>query len=484
MRRKSLVYTFLTLVVAGAAWYISHLRAPETDIGTAPLYPGLSARVNDVTRAEVASRSNKVALVRDGDTWVIEDLDGYPARFEDVKRAILSVAELKIIEPKTKLPEMYPHIGVEDIAAENSASTSVVFKDAAGQTLASLIVGKQRAATSGPIKAARYVRKNGEPQAYLVEGDLNISADPISWTTRELLSIAATRIREISIEHPGKPTVTMRREKPEDIDLLLQDIPDGFKTKSAATVTSLATALEALRFDHVRAKSAVQWPADSTVTTLRGIDGLLATVRTATAGDRTYSEFVFAFDSSAVSTNAAAAAQTNPASPPTIPLPGSEDAPSKEPPKVSVAEEVEALNGRVQGWVYVLPDYKQSMLTRTLDDLIAKKEDKKPPPAPLPPSDPLKVESFDKDGKPLLPDATPAPEAGLPMPPVNSDTAAESAAPQAPSIDAGAPAEAASSDPDNTPGGEPAIPTEESAVNPAPDDTSAPAPAGPSTATP
>jgi len=417
MKSKSLIAVAATLLVAGAAWYVSHLRAPETDVGTPPLFPDLVSKVNDVKRVEIDSRTNRAVLVGDGTTWEIENRDGYPARFEDVKRTILALGELRIIEPKTRLPEMYTHIGVEDVAAEDSKSTQVTLKDAAGGTIASLIVGKERAASSGPIKAARYVRKAGEEQSYLVEGELTLQADPLAWTDRSLLSVPAARIREVVIERPGKDPVRMSRQKATDIDLSLDGVPSGYKVRSTATVTSLASALEELRFDDVRAGGNVAFPADAIVTTLKGFDGLIARVRTATIDGKTYSQFAFEFDPAAVTADAAEIAKQPEA--PEPPLPGSENeakgGAEAAKPVQSVAEEVKGLNERVQNWVFVLPDFKQAMLTKTMDDLVAKVELEKPAEPVAPPPDPLTVERFDEQGR-LIPPPAPTAPAAAPMP--------------------------------------------------------------------
>jgi hypothetical protein len=421
MKSKSLIAIAGTALVAGAAWYISHVRAPETDVGTPPLFPDLVTRVNDVKRVEIDSRSNKTVLVGDGAAWRIENRDGYPARFEDVKRTILALGELKIIEPKTKLPEMYTHIGVEDVAADGSNSMQVTLKDASGQSIAALIVGKERASTSGPIKAARYVRKAGEAQSYLVEGELTLSADALSWTDRSLLSVPAARIREVLIEHPGKDPVRISRQKAADIDLTLDGVPTGHKVRSTATVTSLASALEELRFDDVRASTSVAFPADAVVTTLKGFDGLVARVRTATVDGKTYSQLAFDFDPAAVTADAGEIAK--PAEVPELPVADGEDKPEpkteEDKPAQSVADEVKALNERVQNWVFVLPDYKQAMLSKTLDDLVAKIELAKPAEPVAPPPDPLTVEHFDEQGRPIPPPAgaPPAPGSMPVMPP-------------------------------------------------------------------
>ena len=390
MNKKSTLFVLITLAVAVAAVYISHSRAPETEVGTPQLFPALAGEVNDVVQVEVKSRLNNVDLMKDGDGWVIANRDKYPASFEQVKGAILDLSDMKIIEAKTSKPELYSRLDVQDVDADKSGSTQVTLKDRTGKVLASLIIGKSREGHPSPLGALRYVRRAGEAQSYLVAGELNVNADPLSWTNREIADISGSRIRSVRLEQPGQTPVEIDRDQPSDVNFNLKDVPDGYQPKSTAMLTSLSTALEQLRFNDVRAKAALKWPDDSDVATLRGFDGLVATIRTATIDGRQYSTLAFSFDPAGVekaapNDKAKAADQGNDK--------------DKKDEKKPVPEEVKALNAKLGNWAYVLPDFKLKMLTTTRDSLLTKKQAPKPPVAePPPPKDPLKVEHFDKNG--------------------------------------------------------------------------------------
>ena len=404
MNKKSTWFVLITLAVAIAAVYISHSRAPETEVGTPPLFPALAGQVNDVVQVEVKSRLNNVTLMKDGDGWVIASRDKYPASFEQVKGAILDLSDMKIIEAKTSKPELYSRLDVQDVDADKSSSTQVTLKDKTGKVLASLIIGKVREGHPSPLGALRYVRRTGEAQSYLVAGDLNVNADPLSWTSREIADISGSRIRSVRLEQPGQPPVEIDRDKPSDMNFTLKDMPDGFQPKSTAILTSLSTILEQLHFDDVRAKTALKWPDDADVATLRGFDGLVATIRTAAIDGRQYSTLAFSFDPAGVE-KAAPGDKANAAD-------QGDDKDKKDEAK-PVPEEVKALNAKLGNWAYVLPDFKLKMLTSSKDSLLTKKQAPKPPVAePPPPKDPLKVEHFDEDGH-LIPNP-PAPGATAP----------------------------------------------------------------------
>ena len=81
------------------------------------------------------------------------------------------------------------------------------------------------------------MRRPDELQAWLVRGQVEISADPVEWMERELLNIAPERIREITIEKAGDKPVRVFKKEPNDKDFMLADLPKGAKLKSQLTST-------------------------------------------------------------------------------------------------------------------------------------------------------------------------------------------------------------------------------------------------------
>jgi hypothetical protein len=248
-----------------------------------------------VARIEVKSKDQKTTVRKDGERWVIDDRGGYPALFDKVKATVVAVADLEVLEPKTTNKELYPRLGVEGIDAEPSSSVLVSLADGQSKPLAALLVGKPR--SGGPL--GTYVRRPDEPQAWLVRGQVEVSADPVEWMERDLLNIAPERIREITIEKAGDKPVRVFKKEPKDKDFVLADLPKGAKLKSQLTLNGLANALEQLRLDDVKKRAGFELPKERTVTTLRGFDGLVAVVQSAVIDDKTHAVFEFSHDAAA-----------------------------------------------------------------------------------------------------------------------------------------------------------------------------------------
>jgi hypothetical protein len=369
-----------TVLAVAAAVFVSKQRAPESELAQSALFPGLAEHINDVARIEVKSKDQKTTVRKDGERWVIEDRGGYPALFDKVKATVVAVADLDVLEPKTTNKELYPRLGVEGIDAEPSSSVLVSLADGQSKPLAALLVGKPR--SGGPL--GTYVRRPDEPQAWLVRGQVEVSADPVEWMERELLNIAPERIREITIEKAGDKPVRVFKKEPKDKDFVLADLPKGAKLKSQLTLNGLANALEQLRLDDVKKRAGFELPKERTVTTLRGFDGLVAVVQSAVIDDKTHAVFEFSHDAAAAvepekkpappdQAPAAAGAEKSAGAPqaPTAPPPDApkSDVPAPEPAKPSVADEVATLNAKVAEWVYLLPSYKAKLLAEGLSDL-------------------------------------------------------------------------------------------------------------------
>lgn len=383
-RRSITAFSLVTAIMIAAAWYATVEQAPQTEVESPYFLPALQSRVNDVARIEITSGAARTVIEKRGAGWVVANRGGFAADFEKVKRAVVSIADLRRLEPKTANRVMYARIGVEDVDAKGSTSRQVSFFDPKGTAIAAIVLGntrgnKPRPGLEGqPFIAALYAREAGTAQSWLVAGDVSVSARPSDWMDRFVADISGQRVSEVRIEAPGKTTVVLKRASREATDLELQDIPADSVPRSQAVLNSLGTALAELRFDDVDAAPATEFPVQSTtIATLRTFDGLVATVHLVTTpGAATRARFEFAYDAAGATADAPAAAAT----------PASDDAEAQKPKRKPVGEEAQELAQRVRGWVYTLPEFKVSMLTRRFEDLIAKRDAQPAPQSPPAPA--------------------------------------------------------------------------------------------------
>ncbi|MGH8658221.1 MAG: DUF4340 domain-containing protein, partial [Gammaproteobacteria bacterium] len=298
-KTRFIVFSLITAALIGVAWMVSHKRVPQTELSKNALFPGLAERINDTSRIEIRTQDEDTTLVKRDDKWVLEERHGYPALFTRVQELAFALTELNIIEPKTKDKARYAQLGVEDIGAKGADSTSITLKEKQGRTLASLIVGKERIAKGGNVRS-RYVRPSGGEQAFLVEGNLDVSASAADWMEKDLVDISSERIQSVSIVHPGGETVSLRRKSATEPNFTLAGIKPGHKLRSQVTLNSIASSLEALSVQDVGSQKALKWPQKEIVTTFHTFDGLVAKATSAKVGDKSYTQLAFSFDPSLV----------------------------------------------------------------------------------------------------------------------------------------------------------------------------------------
>ena len=373
MKTRNFGMLALALVIGVGAWQVTQRKAPTTEVEAASLYPGLFDRVNEATRLGVSSNDGTVTIVRSGDTWQLEEFDGYPVDVAKVKQALLQLAALEILETKTSKPEKYAQIGVEDRSAPSAASKAVTVVGGDGKPLVDLLLGKEREARA--VNApGHYVRRAGEATAYLVEGELEVPGKALDWIDTAVVDLPVDRVRQVSIRPAAGDPIVVGKPRPEVQLYDLVNLPAGREVRAKATVSSMGGLLLDARLERVGKAARVQGATPSATATVETFDGLTAIVRRFDLDGTPWLTFEFAHtpDKAIEPPPAAApAADTRPAEG-AAPTP----APLKKPEEV--AKEVAELNARVQGWAYVLPDYKSRLLDKRLEDLIKKSEPKKP----------------------------------------------------------------------------------------------------------
>ena len=374
--RNLLILAFITVVILVAASISSQNRAPQTVVSLSPLFPELKNQINSATQLSVESAEGTININKQDDKWLITEAGNYLARFDKIKQTVLALADLKQVSQKTSTPSLFSELDVADIHAENSKARLLTLKDASGNVLASLIVGRD--AGSGA-----YVRKPQTNETWQTSGKLDISSDVVAWVEQNLLDIADDRIFDTRLDHPDGKVVSITRAKGEK-DFTVLDVPKDKQTKSGYFVNQIGTILSNLTIENVKARQGFTFPDTAIKTTIRTYDGLVATIVTANVDGANVISLDFNVDE-ALLTAAAAAPVTpeQPAAKEAIVI--GEPAKDAAPQPIDVRKEVADLNSRVGSWVYTITSAKYGLLVKEPIDVIqdkpvepAKTKEKKP----------------------------------------------------------------------------------------------------------
>jgi hypothetical protein len=368
----------VTLVVMIAAAFFAIEREDAIPGRGQLVFPDLRPRINDVREVVVAINAHTTSITHAGDIWTVKEKFGYRAGMDRVRRTILGLAELTIVEPKTKNPERYGKLGLMGLGAEGSTSTLISLKDADGNALAELIVGNRRIAKGDSSRDELYIRKPEDPQTWLAIGQLDVETSPDEWIDKQIFNIEDRRIREVRIIHPRGEVVTLRKDTQEDADFKVVPLPANAKITSPFTVNNVADTIAHLTFDDVQPATEAKLPSRGGVRAiLETFDGLRVNVRIITRGGKTYATASAEFDQALVQTVAEEA-----------PSEGAEDdgktgqevreedegqtqSAALEKPIEAVQREAEVLNEQLTGWVYIIPKFRADSIAKHQRDLIS-----------------------------------------------------------------------------------------------------------------
>jgi Domain of unknown function (DUF4340) len=333
-RRVSLLFAIGIVVIALAVWVSSRNPTAEDSMAGAAVLPGLEGSLNDVSRIRITQAGNtQTTLERRASDWVVAER-GYRADSGKLRKLLLDLGSLKVIERKTRIAGNYPLLGVQDVTSPKATGARLDI-DAAGKSW-SLIVGRS---TDGN---GCYVRVVDSPQSLLARPRVEVGADPKHWLDPAILDIGQDRVREI-LEQPAHGSgFTAAREKKTQADFTVHGIPRGRELTGADAADSMAGALASLSLTDVRKAAAPPPGSELAHAVFKTFDGLEIEVSGYKQDKDDYID---------VSAKAAGP---------------------------SADAEARQINARVQGWDYEIPDYRYTQIFQPIDGLLKPLPVKKP----------------------------------------------------------------------------------------------------------
>lgn len=293
--------------------------------------PALAGKLDEVASVEVKRAGLDLTFVRDGENWLVAQKGDYPADAGKVRRVVLGLADMTLVEPKTDKPGLYSRLEVDDPG--KGKSTLITIKDKSGADIARLIVGKHAYDRLGEGNDGVYVRKPDDPQSWLARGSLDFADDMPNWLARRIVDIPDSKVAKVVLTQPDGAALTLSRAKP-DAKFAIENPPKDAKYKNDTALGEPAMALETLDLEDVLPSAKLPVPNKGfTTAAYTTFDGLIIDVT------------LFQHDNKNWLTVAAS---------------GSGKA----------AAQAKNIDSRVGRWVYEIPSYKAKMMETKLADLL------------------------------------------------------------------------------------------------------------------
>ena len=331
-RRVLLLLGAGVLIIAFAIWLSSKRHLDRATLAGDLVLPGLENALNTVTEVRLTKGDQTHTTLKKGASdWIVAERD-YPADSGKVRKFLLDLGALNVVEEKTHTPANYPQLGVEDTTSPQATGTRAAVVTPA--KVYEIIIGKPSSAKSG------YVRVATTQQALLAAPSVTVDGDPKRWLDHTLVDVKQERVKEIEEKPSEGPGYTASREKKEQTDFTVSNIPKGRELTSPVAADSIAGSLGGLTLDDVRkAGSAGQAKVSHAI--FRTFDGLELDV--AGRKDDTHDLITITARSTAKET----------------------------------ADEAQKLTAQLQGWEYEIPSYKYDVIFPSMDSLLKPVETKK-----------------------------------------------------------------------------------------------------------
>jgi len=328
-RRMALLLLFAVALLGVAVWLASRRHLERATLAGDLVLPGFEQHLNELTQVKLSKVYGTHATLRKDSTgWSVAERE-WSADASKVRKLLLDLGALNVVEEKTRLAANYPQLGVEDVTSPKATGTLIELVSPARSW--TLIVGKSSSGKSG------YVRLAGAAQSLLAAPLLIVDAEPKSWLERTLLDLGVDRVRQVEERPASGAAFSATREKKEQSEFAVTPLPKGRELTGPAAAQPIAAALGTLTLDDVSKPGA---PADTARSRAiyRTFDGLEVEV----AGHKDGTRSLIAISARSTTQDAAAEAQK--------------------------------LTARLGGWEFEIPDYKYQGIFTPLEELL-----KKPP---------------------------------------------------------------------------------------------------------
>lgn len=331
MDRRTLLILLGVVLALAAIWFLT----PEetSSIDNRLLFPGLSDELNAIegVTVSVGGGQRVVTLERGTDQWTVAERSGYPADVARIRKNLIALGNATILENKTSNPEFHERLGIEDLDRPDAKGYLLEIHRAGpdGDDSIGLIVGN-----AGARGNTAYVRRPGEDQGLMISADFDLSKEAADWLASDLMDIASTDIKSITISHADGEVVRVEKLSQTDPDFSLLNIPEGRELSYASIANPVAGLLTKLTMDEVLpAESIDETTEPSASVRFETFDGLIVVATAYATDDGTWVGFTATADESR-------------------------------------AAEASELNSRLESWVYSLPSFKSEQLSKRLDDFL------------------------------------------------------------------------------------------------------------------
>ena len=369
-RKQFIILGVVAAVVAILAVVIGNIQSGRHEATPqGQLYPSLEAQLNSVTKISVRKAGDiPVTIVWENDRWTVAEKAGYPADVGRLRQTLMSLANAKLVEAKTRNPDHYPKLGVQDIDKAEADVQRLDLLDKDGETVVQVLIGQTDKG------GGSYVRKVGDEQSWLVSEQISMATKAADWLDKNLIQIKPERIQRVDVRPVEGLGFALIKSDPQQKEFQLeQQVPEGKRIKPGQP-RRLAAALNRVTLDDVLVvdeqliDSDTKWHAAN----FKTFDGLRIEVKLREVDDKHYLKLLAQLEPEAK--------QQGPKEPAKEANNESDTTATEGVLKTheEVAQDVEQLQQRFQSRTFIVSSYTANALGLTYEEMLEDLEEKDP----------------------------------------------------------------------------------------------------------
>jgi hypothetical protein len=363
--KRLIALAILTLI---SAWFaVASLHQNQAvsvqERNVALFAPDLGSKIEQIKRIEISKGSeDKLTLVLDANNdWRVLTRNNFPAKNDRVQHLISILSESTLLEEKTNNPELWQHLGLDE---KNAIRVKLVGNEP-NVPLLDAYVGNFKQSLGGT-----YLRHVRDQKSWLSSGEITLETTPSYWMRQELFAINEARIKHITSKHIGHAgltqTIEIGRDSPEKrLELVNKPIWAGVPNDYhvGMLISSFGDVVLADVQSSTQQSSSLHIPLDITLTTFDGLELHIIFYDLGDKWAKISARYVPELR------------QTTPT--PATPQQDVKTGDTTQKPLAILSEDivksqVDAINRRGDKWLFLLPQYVYSMMSRSPEAIYGK----------------------------------------------------------------------------------------------------------------
>ncbi|MBG90064.1 MAG: hypothetical protein CMO80_24635 [Verrucomicrobiales bacterium] len=275
----------IVLVIGGIGFFLNKNRQSDWRDSSA----GAGDKVlgefdaNEVASLTIKTSEGELNVEKKDDRWTVKEREGYPAKFSSVFDFLRKVEELKIVQKEQIGESQFARMEVNEPGADAGAGTLVDLKSASGESLKTMILGKEqmkKGDANSPFGAndmavGRWVLNPDDKENILLVSETFSSADTAAkdWVNKDFFGVSKLKTIDV-VSSSNEFTWNVVREA-EGGDWKLQGKTPAGKEIDSSKISSIGNPLGSPSFqDVIVGKKAedtgLDKPTKITLTTFEG----------------------------------------------------------------------------------------------------------------------------------------------------------------------------------------------------------------------